>query len=171
VDRQAPGLEQVVALAPPVDLPKCAALISQPRNRLYDQFFVRDLLAQLRQKEFSFPDEPRARFPQPLTLRVFDEVYTAPHCGFNSALDYYRRSSSAPLLPHIPMRTLILTARDDPFIAVEPFEEAKVPNHIEIKIVPHGGHLGFLGRDGAGGLRWAEQYVTEWIASRPAVTR
>jgi predicted alpha/beta-fold hydrolase len=26
-----------------------------------------------------------------------------------------------------------------------------------------GGHLGFLGPDGAGGIRWAERRVAEWV--------
>jgi predicted alpha/beta-fold hydrolase len=162
-----PGLALVVAVAPPIDLEKCAVLLAQPRNRIYDQFFVRELLLQVRQNERCSPGSLRTHFRRPLTVRKFDEVYTAPRSGFADALDYYRRSSSAPLLPRIHVPTLILTARDDPFIAVEPFEAAKTPSHVTIKIVRHGGHLGFLGRDGAGGVRWAEHYLTEWVTNGP----
>jgi predicted alpha/beta-fold hydrolase len=169
-DRTVAGLARTVAVAPPIDLELCGALLARPKNALYDRYFVRDMLTQIRQREQHFPDEPRARFPRPLTVRIFDEVYTAPKGGFANALDYYRRSSSAPLLPRIPMPTLILTARDDPFIAIEPFESAKVPSHVAIKIVRHGGHLGFLGSDGAGGVRWAERFVVDWM-SNGALTR
>lgn len=164
-DRPLPGVDRVAALAPPIDLEMCANLLARRRNRLYDQYFVRDLVSQLRQNERSYPDAPRTRLPRPLTVRMFDEVYTAPRGGFKDALDYYRRSSSAPLLPRIAVPSLILTARDDPFIAVEPFEAARVPAHVTIKIMPYGGHLGFLGYDGTGGVRWAERYVTEWVTS------
>ena len=58
-----------------------------------------------------------------MTVRLFDDLYTAPRNGFADALDYYRRASSLPLIGRITIPTLILTARDDPFIAVEPFEE------------------------------------------------
>jgi len=60
--------------------------------------------------------------------------------------------------------TLILTARDDPFIAVDSFERLQAPEHIAVTILRHGGHLGFLGPDGAGGIRWAERRVVEWVA-------
>jgi predicted alpha/beta-fold hydrolase len=80
-------------------------------------------------------------------------------------LDYYRRASTQHLVPRIPVPTLILTARDDPFIAVESFEElrSEVPPHIRIRILQHGGHTGFIGRSGAGGIHWAVQRVADWM--------
>jgi predicted alpha/beta-fold hydrolase len=96
---------------------------------------------------------------------LFDEHYTAPRGGFAGAADYYRRASSYPLVGRVPVPTLILTARDDPFIAVEPFENLRVPSHVEVRIVRGGGHLGFLGWDGAGGVRWAERRIVQWTAA------
>ena len=98
-----------------------------------------------------------------MTVRLFDELYTAPRAGFSDAADYYRRSSSAPFIGRITLPTLILTARDDPFIAVEPFEALTPPPRVTLRILPHGGHAGFLGRDGAGGIRWAERRVVNWL--------
>ena len=66
------------------------------------------------------------------------------------------------LLPRIPVPTLILTARDDPFIDVEPFETVAVPPHVRVRVLARGGHLGFLGWDGCGGIRWAERRVADW---------
>jgi predicted alpha/beta-fold hydrolase len=98
-----------------------------------------------------------------MTIRLFDDLYTAPRCGFDDAEDYYRRSSALPLIGRIGVPTLILTARDDPFIAPEPFEEVKTPEHVEVRVLSHGGHLGFLGWDGAGGIRWAERRIGDWV--------
>lgn len=95
-------------------------------------------------------------------MRQFDELYTAPRCSFAGALDYYRRASALPLVGRITAPTLILTARDDPFIAVEPFEELIPPPQVTVQIMPHGGHLGFLGWDGSGGFRWAERRLVGW---------
>jgi predicted alpha/beta-fold hydrolase len=162
-DQPVPGLAGVAALGPPIDLERCAALLARPRNRLYESFFVRDLLAEARQRQRYFPDLPPLRLPRRLTLRLFDDLYTAPRCGFANALDYYRRSSSLPLIGRIPVRTLILTARDDPFIAVEPFESLQALSPVTVNILPHGGHLGFLGWDGAGGIRWAERRIIDWL--------
>lgn len=161
-----PGLTRVAALGPPIDLEQCAGLLALPKNRYYEKFFVRDLLANARKRQEFFPDMPPLRLPKRMTIRLFDDLYTAPRSGFFDALDYYRTTTPLPLLSQIALPTLILTARDDPFIAVEPFETLSVPDNITIKIFNHGGHLGFLGWDGAGGYRWAERHVIDWIVGK-----
>ena len=161
------GLERVAAVAPPIDLVRCAALISSPRNRLYEIHFVRSLIKQVRRQQKHFPDLPAVRIPLHATLRQFDDLYTAPRGGFADATDYYRRASSLPLVPRIRVPTLIVTARDDPFIGAEPFESLVAPPHIEVQIARHGGHLGFLGRDVSGGVRWAEGRIVDWVTQCP----
>ncbi len=162
-EQPVPGLECVVAAAPPIHLERCSELLALPRNRFYERHFLHHLLRLVRQRQRLFPDLPQVRFPPHLTLRVFDDLYTAPRSGYAGALDYYRRAASAPLIPAIRVPALILTARDDPFIAVEPFEDLAVPPHVEVRILDQGGHLGFLGWDGAGGIRWAERRIAEWV--------
>jgi predicted alpha/beta-fold hydrolase len=158
-----PGLERVAAVSPPVDLTGCAACLALPRNHVYEQFFVRNLREQVRRQQRYFPDLPRTRFPRRLNMRLFDELHTAPRGGFADALDYYCRASALPLIPQIRLPTFILAARDDPFVTVEPLADLDASSLVQIQITERGGHLGFLGRDGAGGTRWAEQRVCEWI--------
>jgi uncharacterized protein len=164
-DRPIAGLSRVAALAPPIDFVRCADLIAQPRNRIYNSYFARGLVRAVQERQRFFPDQPPLRFPRRLTVRLFDELYTAPRGGFADALDYYRQASSFALVPRIQVPAFILTARDDPFIAVEPFDELRLPPHVGLRVVPQGGHLGFLGWDGAGGFRWAERRMAEWIVS------
>jgi len=163
-EQPVPGLERVAALAPPIDLERCATLLTRPRNRPYEKFFLRDLILSAQQRQRLFPDLPSLRLPRRMTMRLFDDLYTAPRSGFADALDYYRTASSHRLIEHIPVPALILAARDDPFIAVEPFEQLKVPDHITVRILRHGGHVGFVGWDGQGGFRWAERRLVEWIS-------
>jgi predicted alpha/beta-fold hydrolase len=158
-------LVRVAALAPPIDLEACSAQLALPANRLYENNFVRDLVAEARRRHQLFPDQAAPRFPRRTTVRQFDDLYTAPRNGFADALDYYRRASAAPLIGRIMVPTLVLTARDDPFIAVKPFEDLRVPTHVSVRIMPHGGHVGFLGWDGANGIRWADRHVVEWLTS------
>lgn len=158
-----PGLARVAALAPPIELDLCSRLISLPRNRFYEKHFLHELVALALRRQRLFPDLPPVNFPRPLSLRLFDDLYTAPRSGFRDAADYYRRASALPLIPDITVPTLIMTARDDPFIPVAPFESLRPSDHILLRVVPAGGHLGFLGRDGAGGIRWAEQRVVDWL--------
>jgi predicted alpha/beta-fold hydrolase len=159
-------LERVAAIAPPIDIVRCSELISSPRNRAYDRFFANQLASLARIRAQYYPDPPVPEFPRNLTIRQFDDLFTAPRCGFADALDYYRRASSLPFIARIRVPTLILTARDDPFVAVAPFENLAAPPHIHIEIQDHGGHLGFLGRDGNGGIRWAEQRIVSWLLQK-----
>jgi predicted alpha/beta-fold hydrolase len=158
-----PGLERVAAVAPPVDMVRCAATLALPRNRFYDRYFARSLAQQVRRRRHFFPDQPGVRFPRGLTLRQFDELYTAPRNGFADALDYYQRASALPLLPRIAVPAFVLTARDDPFIVTEPLEACAAFPPFEVRVLERGGHLGYLGWDGAGGIRWAEARVAEWV--------
>jgi predicted alpha/beta-fold hydrolase len=163
-DHPVPGLDRVAAVGPPIDLRACSDLLELPRNVVYNRYFIRHLVAQVRARERLIPGLRCTRFPRQLTLRGFDEVYTAPWGGFADAHDYYRRASALPLLGRIAVPALVLTARDDPFIAVGPFEELRPPPHVRVVIAAHGGHLGFLGADGAGGIRWADRLVAAWVA-------
>jgi predicted alpha/beta-fold hydrolase len=160
-----PALTRVAVLSPPVDLVRCSMLLGQPTNRFYERYYLRALVRLVRQRQRRFPDQRQVRFPRYLTLRLFDELYTAPRWGFAGALDYYRQASSLPWLAAINVPTLVLTARDDPFIAAEPLEGLASHRHLEIHILGRGGHLGFLGWDGSGGIRWAEQFLTRWITA------
>ena len=166
-EHPAPYLERVVALNPPIDLGRCAALMALPRNRMYNQYFTRLLVEEAWRRQHYFPDLPPLRFPRRMTTRLYDDLYTAPRGGFADALDYYRSVSTFSLIPRIDVPTLILTARDDPFIAVEPFEELRAPDNVIVRIVPHGGHIGFVGWEGSRIGRWAESQVAEWLATDP----
>ncbi len=160
-DRLPLRLRGVAVLAPPIDLVRCSELIA--RYPFYDAFFVRHLTHQVAEHQRYFPDVPKVVFPRRMLLRDFDEVYTAPRWGFASALDYYRRASSLPWVESIRVPTFILAARDDPFVAVAPFEELRPPECVRLQIVEQGGHMGFLGPDGMGGIRWAETQVIDWL--------
>jgi len=152
-----PGLMRAAALNPPVDLDACTALLALPTNRLYERYFVTDLVRAARRRARLFGEPPPA-FPANLRLRDFDELYTAPRNGFANAADYYRRASSAAVMATIGVPTLILTARDDPFITPGPIEAAESAR-VRVWVCDRGGHTGFLGRGGA----WAERVIADWL--------
>ncbi len=162
-DRPVPGLEAVATLGPPIDLERCSDLIGLSANRIYDRHFARLLVRQVQRQRHFFPNLPLIAFPRDPTLRQFDDLYTAPRGGFANALEYYRRSSSGPLIPRIKVPTMLMTARDDPFITAQAFEELPATANVEIRIEERGGHLGFVGHDGRGGVRWAEPQLADWI--------
>ena len=163
-DRPPAGVDSGLAVSPPVDLESCTAALAQGWNRVYDRYFVATLMRRLRQQAVRFPDSPAARFRErPRTLFDFDDRFTAPTWGFDGARDYYRRCSALPLIGKIDVPTIIITARDDPFIPHEPIASAALPTHVSLLLTPGGGHLGFLGSDGRGGFRWAETQIVDWV--------
>ena len=139
----------ICAVSTPVQLEACSKNIGRPRNFVYERRFLRQLSATLRRKSAAMP----GIFPEPNLAAVrsiwqFDESITAPAFGFEDASDYYRRCSSAAFLRDIRIPSLIIQARDDPFI---PFDAYDVPSLREnprlVFLSPqHGGHVAFLAK-------------------------
>jgi predicted alpha/beta-fold hydrolase len=140
-------------------------LLEQPRNRLYERFFVAGLIEQVRAREHFFRIHPGMRFPRGCGIRLFDDLYTAPRNGFRGVDHYYGSAGAANLIPQISVPTLILTARDDPFIDPESFRGLPHSGYVQVQMMERGGHLGFLGRHPSGSIRWAEERIVEWLAS------
>ncbi|HEX7086968.1 MAG TPA: alpha/beta fold hydrolase [Vicinamibacterales bacterium] len=161
-----PVLRGVVAVSPVMDLPRCVAALERRSNVIYQWNFVRNLKARMRRKAAAWP----GRFDlQPLdrirTVREFDEVYTAPHFGFRDASDYYYRASALRVVSRIAIPTLILTAADDPFVPVEPFQDPAVVRnpHMTVHVTRHGGHCAFISsRNGIHDGYWAEWRAVEF---------
>ncbi len=158
-------MDRVIAVCPPADLLASCLRLADGANRLYDQFFVWLLRRDLARRQRKFPDERRFRLPPRLSLMEFDDVYTAPRCGFQSGLDYYRKSSALPLLAGIRVPCRILYSTDDPIVDNRVLERAALAPTVQCFRTSGGGHLGFLGRPGAaGGIRWMDELVLEWCS-------
>ena len=99
------------------------------------------------------------------TLYAFDDLVTAPVHGFRDADDYYARSSSLHYLARIRTPTLLLSARDDPFLPAAVLDEvrdiARINPLLQLEFVDRGGHVGFI----AGTLPWRPFYYAEWRAT------
>jgi predicted alpha/beta-fold hydrolase len=90
----------------------------------------------------------------------FDDKVTAPIHGFKDASDYYQQCSSRQYIKGIGIPTLVLQARDDPFMtqAVIPSEE-ELSESVQLELSDHGGHVGFI----SGGTPWSPEY---WLERR-----
>jgi predicted alpha/beta-fold hydrolase len=171
--RRCGNLDRAMAVCPPVDLSACSRHICQPRNRIYDRYFVGLLLAQREARRRHVRNAPAGRFSSPpRTLWEFDNGYTAVVSGFGTADDYYAQASSLPLLARIQLPTLILSARDDPLIPPDALERASLPPTVRLHMTDAGGHLGFVGRGRVDpDRRWMDWRVVDWVlaASRETV--
>lgn len=97
-------------------------------------------------------------------FRSFDDLFTAPIYGYQTAEDYYRDASAAKLLDKIKVPTLIVQAKDDPFLHRKsfPLRAANKNPYLHLEIPKTGGHVGFL--ELSQGLRyWSETRTQEFI--------
>lgn len=159
------NLDRVMAVSPPVDLAHCVENLRRRSNRIYDQYFVRMLLRQIDDRRQTKPDGVFPDFAQPPRgMAEFDELFTAPVCGFGTAANYYGCCSSAQFLPRIRIPALILSAADDPLVPSTPLASAAHSAAVQVEITPRGGHLGFISRRSqVADARWMDWRVVNWV--------
>lgn len=155
----------VCAISPSVDLRASTLHMAQRRNWIYHQDFLRRLKNRIRRKKKLFPDlYDTFGLANIRSIEEFDDRFVAPAFGFADARDYYARASSLPWLRHIRIPTLIIHAKDDPFIPFAPLRDPSIAaNPYVLLIAPErGGHVAFLS-DNAGEDRfWAENRLVEF---------
>ena len=139
----------ICAVSPPIQLAKCATRIGRPRNFVYEKRFLLQLSAALRRKTALMPDVfSETDLHSMRSIWDFDESVTAPAFGFRDASDYYRQCSSAAFVGHIRIPTLIIQARDDPFIPFDAFDLRSLHENPWLSFLApqHGGHVAFLAK-------------------------
>jgi hypothetical protein len=167
--------DAAIAVNPPVDLAACSKTIHCGLSRLYELRFIRRCRHAIQQRVEDGLIPNVYRTSALMSLRQFDDAYTTKASGFRDADDYYAQCSARPHLSKITVPTVILMAKDDPFIpwqdAVESQPSSAVHLHLEIS----GGHMGYLSRD-LPGHRWlpfaVEHYAKELLSeetSTPAI--
>jgi predicted alpha/beta-fold hydrolase len=162
----------VAAVCPSAEIDACVARIEQPRNRFYQWYFVRRLKRRMRAKIRLFPQRYRADgLRQVRSIRQFDDLFTAPHCGFANAAEYYARASALRIVAQIRVPALLIYAADDPLVPVDTAAHPALRNnaHIALLTPKHGGHCAFLAADPRE-RHWAEARVVEFCAERSRFT-
>ncbi|MCP3916209.1 MAG: alpha/beta fold hydrolase [bacterium] len=159
--------DAAVAVHPPIDLADCARRIALGANRLYEMRFVHRLRRVLAQRVEDGLLRAAPRVPRSASLNDFDELYTAPAGGFADADDYYASCSTHELLHTVDVPSVVIIARDDPFVDWRMFERARRSARVHLHVEDHGGHMGYVSRGG----RWLdvalEHYLTQVGAASP----
>jgi len=149
------------AVSAPLDLMAAGEALERGFNRVYARMFLATLVAKSMDMIARFPglfDGERAARAR--TLREFDDAVTAPLHGFADVTDYWTRASSKPLLRHIRVRTLILNARNDPFLPAQHLPgRDEVSAAVTLEFPATGGHVGFMSGPFPGHLRWLPERV------------
>lgn len=149
VSRVPDAVRGAVALSVPCDLGSAADRLVEKSNAFYMKRFIKLLCAKLAEKEKRYPEyryESGCRSMR--SFHEFDEVYTAPLNGFRSAEDYWSQCSCVRYLEAIDRPTLLINARNDPFLSDACFPEriARDHSYLHLEIPDTGGHCGFPGR-------------------------
>lgn len=166
-----PRIRAAVAFSVPCDLEACAEKLSQWQNTIYLRRFLRYLKQKTRTKARLFPREINIDGLDAIrTFREFDGRYTAPLHDFASAEDYWSRCSCKQVLTNIRIPTLIVNARNDPFLTPEcfPEKECALSDCVFLETPESGGHMGFI-EHRADGAYWSETRAVEFL--RQAVPR
>ena len=163
-------LSAAVAVSVPFLLHECALRLRSGFPRVYQNAMLSELKAGLRRKFEGKPHPPGLDLARGLGARDFieyDNAVIAPLHGFKDALDYYARCGNRPFLRHIRRPTLILHARDDPFMtpAILP-EETELSPDVTLELSDRGGHVGFIAADARGWpYCWAERHIADHLAA------
>jgi predicted alpha/beta-fold hydrolase len=160
------SVSRIAAVCTPLDLEACANALERRGNHLYQRYFMKALIAGYQRRQALLPDLYEAGRERGLvTVRQFDEVITAPYGGYESAVQYYGRSSSGPWLHAIDRPTLVVNAADDPMVPIESTLGFALPESglVRREVLPTGGHVGFVGRSRAPGSFWAADRVLDFL--------
>lgn len=153
------------AISVPMLLDVCAARMNQGFSRLYQYGLMRRLKLKVTQKQALLSAAGLTTRPEPLkTFVEFDDAFTAPANGFDSAHQYYQSCSSRQFLKNIGKPTLIIHSEDDPFMKPEVIpEEQELSGSVTLELSDHGGHVGFISTFPAKSGGWLEHRILEFI--------
>ncbi|RKP58988.1 YheT family hydrolase [Pararobbsia silviterrae] len=149
-------VDAAAAISAPVDIPAGGHALSGGINLIYARSFLKTMKVKSLAKHAQFPGlfdveaMLRAR-----TLHAFDDIVTGPLHGFRNADDYWNRASSIHVLGEIEVPTLVLNARNDPFLPARALPtRVHVSPRVELEQPDTGGHVGFMTGAFPGRIDW-----------------
>ena len=154
-------LDATAAVSVPFDLSIGADRLERGFSRFYQHYLITRLQTRMqdkfRHRKAPFPVENLRQWN---TFRLFDHHVTARLHGFKDGDTYYAECSSRPFLKHITVPTLIVHARDDPFMTQAAIPDAsELSGSVTLELSESGGHVGFIGGD----YPWQAEY---WLYRR-----
>lgn len=162
-----------VAVSVPCNLKDCAIQLEKWYNKAYMVTFLRSLREKVKAKCKTHPNHT-INLKAALKAKnfiSFDNEYTAPAHGFKDAVDYWTKSSCTQFLPQITAPSLIINAKDDPFLTPScfPYHEATSNEFLFLETPKKGGHVGFVSDVFFQGTYWHEKRVLQFLSEHLAV--
>lgn len=161
-------ISAAAAISAPVDMNAAGHTLDQGFNRLvYTAHFLDTLKRKALHKAAQFPGTLDAdRIQQISTFREFDTHVTARLHGYADAEDYWTRTSSKPGLRNIQVPTLLINARNDPFLPAEVLPASHdVSAAVTLDQPEEGGHVAFPSPPFPGNIDWLPKRLMEYFNS------
>lgn len=159
-------VEAVVAVSVPLDLTAGGTALSSGINMIYTRSFLQTLKPKCLQKLAQYPKLfNRERMLAARNLYEFDNVVTAPLHGFRDTDDYWYRASSKHVLSAISVPTLVLNARNDPFLPARHLPR-QAADSVILEYPAHGGHVGFVRGHFPGELGWLPRRIVRFFSEQ-----
>jgi hypothetical protein len=155
---------RAAAVSAPLDLTAAGNALDQGFNRhVYTARFLATLKQKALKKALQFPGTLDAEaIAAATTFREFDSLVTARLHGYRDADDYWLRASSKPVLPFISVPTLIINARNDPFLPSWALPTpAGVSPEVTLEQPETGGHVAFPCGPFPGNIDWLPQRLMQ----------
>lgn len=166
-------IDAAAAVSAPMDLMTAGDRLGGGMNRLYGHHFLQTLKRKSLAKLERFPALYAAKIVRNArTLREFDNVVTAPLHGYRDTDDYWTRASSKPDLLRIKVPTLIVHARNDPFLPGRYLPAAgEISPDVILDLPAGGGHTGFASGPFPGHLDWMPERLLDFFSENIAKAR
>ncbi len=153
------NLHHAVAVSPVLDPAK--STLQADRIFYIRKYFLKKWRQSLAVKEKLFPE--LYDFRPVMSMHSIGEVtdyMLDKYSDYSSAQQYFRTYTLVgDALADLPLPTTIITAADDPMIAVEDFYDLRLNDQTRLFIHPFGGHNGFI--DGIRFKSWYEHKMVE----------
>ena len=163
------AVRSAVAISVPFDLALCATALDGPGfwPWVYRERFLRRLRRKALRKAADHPGRIDAdAVRRTTTFSGYDGLVTAPLHGFESAEDYWTRSSSAQFVAGVRRPLLLLSADDDPLVSPRslPVEAAARNQAVTLEVTSGGGHVAFVSGAPWRPRFWAEERAMDFLA-------
>ena len=150
-------VDAACAISAPLDLAAGGRALGRGFNRLYTRVFLQTLKPKCVAKLAQFPGLfDRRAMLEARDLYAFDNAVTAPLHGYRDTDDYWNRASAKHILSDITVPTLVLNAKNDPFLPGHHLP-ATAARMVTLEYPEHGGHVGFTQGRIPGHLDWLPQ--------------
>ncbi len=152
-----------IGVSAPLDLKSVQVRIMERRNRLYHNYLLLGMKNYAGQMAGRISASLLAGAKAAKSLFDFDDKFTAPAHGMTGAEEYYRLHSARNFVGDIKIPTLLVHARNDPWIPVEDYlaRDWPVAGAVSLVIADDGGHVGFHAKDHK--VPWHERLAAHYL--------